>query len=89
VERSVLFVRTADASKLKLSSFNDFVGHDVAVVGSFPPGSSEHPLLSPELFKFLLERHNLVEASEFPKVYACWRPPVSTTRLPASVWASI
>jgi polar amino acid transport system substrate-binding protein len=58
-----LFVRAADAGKLKFSSFDDLVGHDVAVGGSYPPGSSEHPLLSPELSEFLREHHNMVETS--------------------------
>jgi len=61
-DRSVLFVRTADAGKLKFSSFDDLVGHEVAVLEPIP-GSSEHPLLSPELWKFLGEHHNMVETS--------------------------
>ncbi len=61
-ERSVLFVRTADAGKLKFSSFDDLGGHDVAVLEPMP-GSSEHTLISPELWKFLGEHHNAVETS--------------------------
>jgi hypothetical protein len=57
-----LLVRTADAGKLKFSSFDDLVGHEVAVIEP-TPDSSEHPLLSPELWKFLGEHHNMVEAS--------------------------
>jgi polar amino acid transport system substrate-binding protein len=66
-DRSVLFVRTADAGKLKFSSFDDLVGHDVAVGGSYPLGLSEHPLLSPELSEFLREHHNMVETSGTPE----------------------
>jgi len=62
VERSVLFVRTVDVGKLKFSSFDDLVGHEVAVIEPIPD-SSEHPLLSLELWKFLGEHHNMVEAS--------------------------
>ena len=61
VESSYLFVRTADAGKLKFSSFDDLIGHDVAVSGPYPLGSSEFQRLSPELFKFLSEHHNLIE----------------------------
>jgi len=66
-DRSVLFVRTADARKLKFSSLDDLVGHDVAVGGSYPLSSSEHPLLSPELSEFLREHHNMVETSGTPE----------------------
>ena len=58
-ERSVLFVRTADVGKLKFSSFDDLVGHEVAVIEPIPD-SSEHPLLSLELRKFQAEHHNMV-----------------------------
>jgi polar amino acid transport system substrate-binding protein len=59
-ERWVLFIRTADAGKLKFSSFDDLVGHDVAVHGPVP-GLFEQPTASPELWKFLREHHNMVE----------------------------
>lgn len=62
-ERLVLFVRTADAGKLKFSSFDDLIGHDVAASQSFVSGALENPNLSPELVKFLREHHNLVETS--------------------------
>jgi polar amino acid transport system substrate-binding protein len=58
-ERWVLFVRTADVGKLKFSSFDDLVGHDVAVHGPAP--GLEQPTVSPELWKFLREHHNIVE----------------------------
>jgi polar amino acid transport system substrate-binding protein len=56
----VLFVRAADVGKLKFSSFDDLVGHDVAVrepvLGVF-----EQPTVSPEMWQFLREHHNMVE----------------------------
>jgi polar amino acid transport system substrate-binding protein len=63
-DRSVLFVRTADAGRLKFSSFDDLIGHDVAVNEPIP-GSSEQPQppLSPELWKFLREHGNMVETN--------------------------
>jgi polar amino acid transport system substrate-binding protein len=60
--RWVLFVRTADIGRLKFSSFDDLVGHDVAVLKSYP-GLLDQPALSPELKKFLREHHNMVETS--------------------------
>jgi polar amino acid transport system substrate-binding protein len=59
-ERWVFFIRTADVGKLKFSSFDDLVGHDVAVSGPVP-GLFEQPIVSPELWKFLGEHHNMVE----------------------------
>jgi polar amino acid transport system substrate-binding protein len=61
-DRWVLFVRTADVGKLKFSSFDDLVGHDVAVRESFS-GLFEQPNVSPELWKFLREHHNMVETN--------------------------
>jgi polar amino acid transport system substrate-binding protein len=61
-ERWVFFIRTADAAKLKFSSFEDLIGHDVAVHGPVP-GLFEQPTASPELSKFLREHHNMVETS--------------------------
>jgi len=60
---SVLFVRTADIGTLKFLSFDDFLGHDVAVNRPFLPASSEHPALSPELDQFLREHHNMMETN--------------------------
>jgi polar amino acid transport system substrate-binding protein len=57
--RSVLFVRAADADKLRFSSFDDLIGHDIAATATH--SLLEHPNLSPELEKFLLEHHNIVE----------------------------
>ena len=51
-------MRTADIGKLKFSSFDDLVGHDVAVRGPVP-GLFEQPIVSPELWKFLREHHNI------------------------------
>ncbi len=59
-DRWVLYVRTADVGKPKFSSFNDLVGHDVAVREQVP-GSFEQPSVSPDLREFLREHHNLVE----------------------------
>jgi polar amino acid transport system substrate-binding protein len=59
-ERWVFFVRTADVGKLKFSSFDDLVGHDIAVHGP-ADGVFEQPTVSPELWKFLVEHHNMVE----------------------------
>jgi polar amino acid transport system substrate-binding protein len=58
--RRVLFVRTADIGKLKFSSFDDLVGHDVAVHEA-APGLFKQPTLPPELWQFLREHHNIVE----------------------------
>jgi polar amino acid transport system substrate-binding protein len=60
-EKWVLYVRSADVGRLKFSSNNDLVGHLVAIRKSVPPGSFEHPELSPELWDFLREHHNIVE----------------------------
>ena len=57
--RWVLFVRTADVGRLKFTSFDDLVGHDVAVVEPVP-GVFEQPGVSPELWQFLREHHNMV-----------------------------
>ena len=77
-ERWVMFVRTADVGKLKFSSFDDLIGHDVAVRGSLP-GMSKQPPVSPELSKFLREHHNMVESTASTKLFACWRPAASIT----------
>ena len=59
-EKWVFFVRSADVGKLKFSSFDDLVGHDIAVHEP-AQGVFEQPTVSPELWKFLLEHHNMVE----------------------------
>ena len=58
----VLFVRTADIGKLKFSSFDDLIGHDVAV---HEPVTDlfKQPDVSPELWQFLREHHNMVETN--------------------------
>jgi polar amino acid transport system substrate-binding protein len=61
-ERWLFFIRTADASKLKFSSFDDLVGHDVAVHGPVS-GLFEQPTVSLELWNFLREHHNMIETS--------------------------
>jgi polar amino acid transport system substrate-binding protein len=59
-ERWVLFIRTSDAEALKFSSFDDLVGHDVAVREQVP-GLFEETIVSPDLWKFLHEHHNMIE----------------------------
>ena len=60
-ERWVMFVRSADVGKLKFSSFDDLIGHDVVVRGS-TPGMIED-WIAPDLYKFLSEHNIMVEAS--------------------------
>ena len=55
-----LFVRTPDIGKLKFASFADLIGHDIAVTESYR-GLLEQPTVSPELWKFLHEHHNMIE----------------------------
>jgi polar amino acid transport system substrate-binding protein len=61
--RFVFFVRKADVDTLKVASFDDLVGHDVAVRGAFP-GLLEHPNVSPELAEYLRDHHIMVETSD-------------------------
>jgi polar amino acid transport system substrate-binding protein len=61
-ERWVFFIRTADVGKLKFSPFDDLIGHDLAVHEP-AAGVFEQPTVSPELWKFLREHHNMVETS--------------------------
>jgi polar amino acid transport system substrate-binding protein len=58
------FIRTTDIGRLKFSSFDDLIGHDVAVIGSNLPGLLKEPALSPELWQFLREHHNMVETGD-------------------------
>jgi polar amino acid transport system substrate-binding protein len=67
--RWVLFVRTADVGKLKFSSLDDLVGHDVAVRESIASLFQE-PTGSPDLWKFLGERHNMVEANSSAEAWS-------------------
>jgi polar amino acid transport system substrate-binding protein len=60
-EKWVFFIRTADIGKLKFSSLDDLVGHDVAVLEPVP--GFEQPTASLELWKFLREHHNMVETN--------------------------
>jgi polar amino acid transport system substrate-binding protein len=60
----VLWVRTADAGKLKFSSFGDLIGHGVAVGGSLI--TSEDRESTRELSKFLREHHNEVQTRGIP-----------------------
>jgi polar amino acid transport system substrate-binding protein len=61
-DRWVLFVRTADIGKLKFASFDDLIGHRVAVPGMVP-GLFERSIMSPELWRFLREHDNMVETN--------------------------
>jgi polar amino acid transport system substrate-binding protein len=61
-DRWLLFARMADVGKLKFSSFDDLVGHDVTVNKLFL-GSFEQPAVSPELEKFLDEHHAMVQTN--------------------------
>jgi polar amino acid transport system substrate-binding protein len=65
-ERWVLFIRTADVGTLKFSSFDDLVGHDVAIREQLP-GLFEEPIVSPELWKFLRDHHNMIETISGPE----------------------
>jgi polar amino acid transport system substrate-binding protein len=67
-DRWVLFVRTADAGKLKFSSFNDFVGHGIAVPGAMP-GLFNQPIVPPDLWKFLREHDDTIESIGGPKAF--------------------
>jgi polar amino acid transport system substrate-binding protein len=61
LDRWVLFVRTADVGRLKYSSFDDLVGHQVAVPG-IVPGLFQQSIV-PGLWKFLREHDNMVETN--------------------------
>jgi polar amino acid transport system substrate-binding protein len=61
-DRWVMFVRAADIGKLKFSSPDDLIGHDVAIREQVL-GVPEQPTESPELSKFLREHHNMVATS--------------------------
>lgn len=62
-DRWVLFVRTADIGKLKFSSFDDLIGHDVAIREAVPEVSEQ---VSPELWSFLRQHHNMVATNGTP-----------------------
>ena len=61
-DKWVFFVRTADVGRLKFSSFEDLVGHEVAVPGTVP-GLFQQSIVPPDLWKFLREHGNMVEAN--------------------------
>jgi polar amino acid transport system substrate-binding protein len=54
-DKWVFFVRTADAGKLKFSSFDDLVGHDIAVLRG--------AAISPEFWDFVRQHRNFVETA--------------------------
>jgi polar amino acid transport system substrate-binding protein len=55
-------VRTADIGKLTFLSFDDLVGHEVAVPG-IVPGLFQQSIVPPDLRKFLQEHHGMVETN--------------------------
>jgi polar amino acid transport system substrate-binding protein len=80
-ERVVFFIRTADIGKLKFSSFEDLVGHEVAVI--------EQPIVSPELSKFLREHDNMVETSgaiQSIRMLAAGRVDYALANLSSGMW---
>lgn len=54
-DKWIFFVRTADVGKLKFSSFEDLVGHEIAVLR----GAS----ISPEFWDFVRQHHNVAETA--------------------------
>src|SRR6201998_1894812 len=54
-DKWVFFVRAADAGKLKFSSFDDLVGHDIAVLRG--------AAISPEFWDFVRQHRNFVETA--------------------------
>lgn len=54
-DKWVFFIRTADLGKLKFSSFEDLVGHEIAVLR----GAS----ISPEFWDFARQHHNVAETA--------------------------
>jgi polar amino acid transport system substrate-binding protein len=54
-DKWVFFVRTGDAGRLKFSSFDDLVGHDIAVLR----GAS----ISPEFWNFVRQHRNFTETA--------------------------
>jgi polar amino acid transport system substrate-binding protein len=54
-DKWIFFVRSADVGRLKFSSFEDLVGHEIAVLR----GSS----ISPEFWDFVRRHHNVTETA--------------------------
>ena len=54
-DKWVFFVRAADAGRLKFSSFEDLVGHDIAVLRG--------AAVSPEFWDFVRQQRNFVETA--------------------------
>jgi len=61
-DKVVFFVRTADVGKLGFSSLDDLIGHDIAVSAT-ALNLFKQPFVSPELWEFLREHHNMVQTS--------------------------
>jgi polar amino acid transport system substrate-binding protein len=56
----LFFVRAADVGRLQFSSFDDLVGHDIAIHSPLLGGLRESTV-SPELGNFLRQHHNFIE----------------------------
>lgn len=67
-DRWFFFVRTADSGKLKFSSFNDLVGHRIAVPGMMT-GLLKQPIVPLDLWKFLREHGNRIESAGGPQAF--------------------
>jgi hypothetical protein len=78
-EKWVFFERAVDVGKRQFSSFDDLVGHQVAVP-RIVPGLFEHSILARVLWKLLHERGGMVEANGAPKNPKCWPPAALTVR---------
>jgi polar amino acid transport system substrate-binding protein len=65
-ERWVFFIRTADAGRLTFSSYDDLIGHDIAMPGPLPG-----VYMSAELRKFLQEHHgNIIDTADPAMVFS-------------------
>ena len=62
-DKWVFFVRKADAGTLKFSSFDDLVGHDIAVLRG--------AAISPEFWDFVRQHRNLVETASDEADFHC------------------
>ena len=84
-DRWVFFVRSADVGRLKFSSFDELVGHEVAVPGTVP-GPFQQSIVPPDLWKLLREHDDLVEtngARQGLQMLAAGRVDYAFANLPA------
>jgi polar amino acid transport system substrate-binding protein len=64
-EQWVFFVRTADAERLKFSTFDELAGHDIAVAGPVTGAFLSPSYVTPALWKLFSDHHNnLVETTD-------------------------